>query len=103
MNKPRRLQGMTSIGISLVEGENFSKVYRQNKIGLVIQLIDFENSSLLSIETSVKPQIYDLLNRYLEVFSKPKGLPPTLNHDHHIVLQSGAKPVCVGPYRYPYF
>jgi len=58
---------------------------------------------LLSIETSVEPQIFDLLNRYSEVFLEPKGLPLTRNHDHHIVLQSGAKPVCVGPYRYPYF
>lgn len=30
-------------------------------------------------------------------------MPPTRNHDHHIVLQPDAKPVCVGPYRYPYF
>ncbi|WKA11764.1 hypothetical protein VitviT2T_029233 [Vitis vinifera] len=94
---------MSPTGISLVEGEKFGKVSRQNKRGLVIQLIDFENSSLLSIETSAEPLIYDLLNLYPEVFSEPKGLPPTRNHDHHIVLHSGAKPVCVGPYRYPYF
>ena len=102
-DKPRKLQGMSPTGISLVEGEKFGKVSRQNKRGLVIQLIDFENSSLLSIETSAEPLIYDLLNLYPEVFSEPKGLPPTRNHDHHIVLHSGAKPVCVGPYRYPYF
>ena len=29
--QPQRLQGMTSTGISLVEGENFGKVSRQNK------------------------------------------------------------------------
>ncbi|KAJ0034378.1 hypothetical protein Pint_26465 [Pistacia integerrima] len=103
LDKPRRLQGMSPTGILLVEGENFGKVSRQNKRGLVIQLIDFENSSLLSIETSIEPLIYDLLNQYPKVFSKPTGLLPTQNHDHHIELQLGAQPVCVGLYRYPHF
>jgi hypothetical protein len=34
MDNPRRLQGMTSTGISLIEGEKFGKVSRQNKRGL---------------------------------------------------------------------
>lgn len=68
LDKSRRLQGMLPTGISLVEGENFGKVSRQNKRGLVIQLIDSQNSSLLSIETSIEPIIYDLLNKYPEVF-----------------------------------
>jgi hypothetical protein len=37
------------------------------------------------------------------VFEEPKGLPPIRSHDHIILLKEDATPVCVRPYRYPYF
>lgn len=47
--KSRKLQDMSPPVISLVEGENFGEVYRQNKRGLFIQLIDFKNKFQFSI------------------------------------------------------
>jgi hypothetical protein len=34
---------------------------------------------------------------------RSKGLPPTRSHDHRILLKEDSTPVCVRPYRYPYF
>jgi hypothetical protein len=44
-----------------------------------------------------------LLDFFVDLFEEPKGLPPSKSHDHAILLKSGSKPVCVRPYRYPYF
>lgn len=99
----RKLQGMSSTGKSMIKGENFGKVYRQFKKSLVIQLIDVETHKLWSIKHPTELVITDLLQQYSEVFDEPKQLPPTRTHDHHIVLQTESKPICVGPYRYPYF
>ena len=76
---------------------------RQNKRGLVIQLLDNELPNLQSIDNPTDPLIENLLHEYSNIFSEPKQLPPTRDHDHHIVLQLESKLVCVGPYRYPYF
>jgi hypothetical protein len=36
-------------------------------------------------------------------FAELIGLPPNCSHDHSITLKSDAQPVCMRPYRYPYF
>ena len=94
---------MVSTGTTIIKGEKFGRATRQNKKGLVIQLIDFEIPNLWTMDTPCESQIEPLLLQYSRVFSEPKELPPTRSHDHHIVLQPDSKPVCVGPYRYPYF
>lgn len=38
---------------------------------------------------SINPEIHQVLNKYPEVFRKPKELPPIKNHKHKIVLQEG--------------
>lgn len=94
---------MTLTGTSLIEGKKFGKAYRQNKKGLVIQLINSKNSLLWSMNSPIEGQLETLLLQYSKVFSEPTELPPHKTHNHHIVLQSDSKPVCVSPYRYPYF
>lgn len=50
------------------------------------------------------PSAYgELLQCYQEVFRQPTQLPPSRNRDHAIVLQPGAVPMNVRPYRYPHF
>jgi hypothetical protein len=44
-----------------------------------------------------------LLDVFANLFEEPKGLPPSRSHDHVILLKSGSKPICVRPYKYPYF
>jgi hypothetical protein len=48
-------------------------------------------------------EVEELLGSFGDVFAEPKGLPPNCSHDHSITLKSDAQPVCVRPYRYPYF
>jgi hypothetical protein len=49
------------------------------------------------------PKLEALLDVFANLFEEPKGLPPSMSHDHAILLKSGSKPVCVRPYKYPYF
>lgn len=42
-----------------------------------------------------------LLQAFHDVFSKPKGLPPSRERNHTINLKEEANPVSVRPYRYP--
>ena len=43
-----------------------------------------------------------LLRKYISVFHKPYGLPPSRSHDHAIPLLLGVSLVKVHPYRYPF-
>jgi hypothetical protein len=52
--------------------------------------------------TTASPSILDeLLASFSGVFAEPQGLPPPRSRDHGIILQPGAPPVAVRPYRYP--
>jgi len=73
----------------------------QDKQGLILQLLPPDAFCISTIET--EPFFVNLLDQFQEVFGEPTGLLPNHDHNHNIVLQPGAKPVCVGPYRYPYF
>jgi hypothetical protein len=42
-----------------------------------------------------------LLESYTDIFTKPRGLPPPLRHDHRIWLLPGTPPVAVRSYCYP--
>jgi hypothetical protein len=60
----------------------------------------------LDVQTS-KPSITLYLQRIIDKHSKvfediPKGLPPTLNHDHDIHLIHGSVPRNIKTYKYPY-
>lgn len=52
-----------------------------------------------------KPEIPSFLasvfSQHAVVFEEPKGLPPSRNHEHAILLKTGSNPVGVRPYRYP--
>jgi hypothetical protein len=43
-----------------------------------------------------------LLEQHEAIFVKPTELPPKRSQDHKIILQPGAGPVSVCPYRYPF-
>jgi len=61
----------------------------------------------LGLRTEKRPVIpgplAGVLTRFEGVFKEPKGLLPSRARDHSIVLEAGAQPVSVRPYRYPYF
>lgn len=95
------LQGITPTEVSLMNGEQFGRAMNQDKRGLVLQLLPPNAFCISTIET--EPFFVNLLDQFQEVFGEPTVLPPNRDHNHNFVLQPGAKPVCVGPYRYPYF
>ena len=68
--------------------------------GLFLCLLD-------NVEESMREplglEVEELLGSFEDVFAEPKGLPPNRSHDHSITLKSDAQPVCMRPYRYPYF
>ncbi|KAL4290632.1 hypothetical protein GQ457_14G012640 [Hibiscus cannabinus] len=53
--------------------------------------------------TEIPEQLQPVLEKYQQVFEEPKGMPPTRNHDHYIVLKPGTQPVNLRPYRFPYY
>lgn len=74
---------------------------KQKNMGLVLQLLSNNGPSLFNLDT--EPQLLKILDQFQDIFREPIGLPLDCDHNHHIELQPGAKPVCVGPYHYPYF
>jgi len=49
------------------------------------------------------PQIQPILHHHSHIFSKPKGLPPSRHHDHHIHLTPNSQPINIKPYCYPHY
>ncbi|XP_038990616.1 uncharacterized protein LOC120113567 [Hibiscus syriacus] len=50
----------------------------------------------------VPAELQDLLEEYLVVFEEPKGMSPSREHDHSIILKEGTEAVNIRPYRMPY-
>lgn len=46
-------------------------------------------------------EVLAVMSQFVEVFESLVGLPPRRSHDHKIVLQPGAAPPNIRPYRYP--
>jgi hypothetical protein len=49
------------------------------------------------------PPITELLDEINGIFKEPTKLPPTRSFDHKINLTERAKPICIRPYKYPYY
>jgi len=102
----RVLQGMRQGHSVNLEGAESFRLPKTEKKGLLLQLV---GRSLLVAQSSMAHQatlpgpIAKILQTFQDVFSEPKGLPPSRAHDHSIPLIEGDQPVLVRPYRYPYF
>jgi hypothetical protein len=97
-NQSYMLQGL--IAPFLWEESDLMGSKEENSKGLFLHLLD-------NVEDSVSEplglEVEELLGSFEDVFAEPKGLPPNRSHDHSITLKSDAQPMCVRPYRYPYF
>lgn len=47
--------------------------------------------------------VQKFLDKFGGVFAEQHKLPPSRNLDHKIKLLKVTKPICVRPYRYPYY
>lgn len=84
-----------------MEGDEFGLAMKQDKRSLVLQLLTSLETPNSYLDTN--PLILSLLEQFQQVFVEPIGISLKRDYDHHITLQPNAKPVSVGPYRYPYF
>ncbi|XP_059456454.1 uncharacterized protein LOC132186493 [Corylus avellana] len=92
------LQGL--VAPQLWEEAQMDNSMQKHSKGLLLQLLD----SVEDTEAVPKgSELEGLLAEFSDIFAEPKSLPPHRSQDHAIVLKSEAKPVCVRPYRYPYF
>lgn len=54
-------------------------------------------------QINLKGDVTQVLEEFQGVFNEPKGLPPSRNHDHQIVLKEGTQPTVNRLYQYPYY
>jgi hypothetical protein len=98
--KPIILTGLNSAGLTVEDSPKFFKNASASAKGLVLQMLPhFQAFS----STVIHEDLQALIIEFGMVFEEPKGLPPQRSHDHQILLKEGTKPVCVRPYRYPYY
>ncbi|KAL5582270.1 hypothetical protein UlMin_014712 [Ulmus minor] len=69
--------------------------------GILIEFFSVQREDVVGFEGPVGDVIISLLDSFAEVFGQPVGLPPRRVQDHKIVLQAGAAPPNIKPYRYP--
>lgn len=55
------------------------------------------------LDSPFQQALTTILNSYEDIFTLPKGLPPTRDSDHQIPLLVDTKPVNVWPYKYLHF
>jgi hypothetical protein len=91
------LHGLTPTKISVAEG---SKFLRSSNKGALLQLMGGEDPEP---PETINPLFEKLLTEFQVIFEEPTRLPPMKAHDHIILLKENTKPVCVQPYRYPYY
>jgi hypothetical protein len=71
--------------------------------GFLVQIFHISDKpSSDNIITNIPPKIQHLLAAFSDVFTAPSGLPPVRSCDHKIVLQEGANPPNIRPYRLPH-
>lgn len=55
----------------------------------------------LFVETNVlSTSITEVINRFSNIFGKPKGIPPHRHYDHQINIKEEAQTMWLRPYRY---
>lgn len=70
-------------------------------VGFYIQSMEAELEEVREAEGFNQWQ--QILGEFAAVFDMPTGLPPIREHDHPIMLKSGAVIPNIRPYRYPYY
>jgi hypothetical protein len=94
------LQGMSPAPELLDARETMPKSTGASCKGVWVQLMEITGDQS---RTLMHPVVQELIEGYPEVFKEPDELPPTMSHDHKILLKDEAKSTCVRPYRYPYY
>ena len=87
--------------LSLLRESKARKWFRKHIYG-VIGCICASSEGQQGEEEPIPGEVLDLLIEFEDVFAEPKGLPPPRSQNHQIVLQEGARPFKLRPYRILY-
>ena len=76
------------------------KLLKNKHLGVIAQLCSLD---VQTFKSSISPNLQRVINKNSKVFEDiPKGIPPTLDHDHAIYLILGSVPHNIRSYRYRY-
>lgn len=89
--------GNEGIKLSPMKSETMQKMIENGDQVLCGQLCSIE----LKVQDYEMPkEVEKFLEKFADVFEKPKGLPPNRDHEHHMHLVNGEQPLKLRPYRY---
>lgn len=98
------LQGASIPNDELVRELKFIREVRKIKKGVLLLQLFSLRAPVTKVEVGYQPpQLQQILEEFQDVFEEPKSLSPSRAQDHKIPLMVGSEPVCVKPYRYPYY
>ncbi|XP_013615209.1 uncharacterized protein LOC106428065 [Brassica napus] len=94
------IQGDPSLHSAGVSLKSIWKTMEREGEGVIVEF-----GGLQAAETGpsekINPEWQGVINQYEGVFQEPSGLPPSRGKEHVILLETGASPVSVRPFRYP--
>lgn len=94
------LQGDPSLHSAAVSLKSIWRTMKREGEGMVIEFGGLQ-ASAADTSVTTEPEWQDVTEQYTDVFQEPRGLPPSRGKEHAIVLETGASPVSVRPFRYP--
>lgn len=92
------LYGLRPIAPIFQEGEQIFKPATRK--GLILQILGPNDQGSQEVH---EERINELLKKFEKVCETFTELPFTKGHEHQIILKDGAQPICVRPYRFPYY
>lgn len=98
--KAVELQGIKRPAIKVTEEDDIADLKKGTTKGIWLQIME---GNVANLTPSIPGALQQLMDRFKGVFAELKGLPPPRILDHKIKLQEDCKPICVRPYRYPYY
>ncbi|KAL5851902.1 hypothetical protein ACOSQ3_007020 [Xanthoceras sorbifolium] len=102
-DKEVTLHGLSAPKNKIVGSPRWKRAAKKGREGILLQLYAVKASPEHLVHLNMPTQVQQILHKYKNVFSMPKGLPPARDYHHKIPLQSDQGPVSVRLYRYPYF
>ena len=93
------MRGIEGKPKKIINSNRMINLLNKEQWGVIAQLCSLEDPTSKSC---ISPDIQNVLDNHSKVFETPKGLPPTLDHDHAIHLIPRSVPPNIRPYIYPY-
>ena len=97
--KEVELRGIAGKPRKIISFNGMTKLLKREQRGVISQLCSLDVSTL---ESSISPDLQEVLDNHSKVFEAPKGLPRIRDHDHAIHLIPKSVPPNIRIYRYPY-